>query len=54
MLLRMWDFTRDALRFGGNSALQIKHLGANFLWKQIQIVLTSERLGEVNASKAVK
>lgn len=37
MLLRMWKFTRAVLRLDGNSALQIKHLGAKFLWKQIQI-----------------
>lgn len=44
MLLGMWNFTRAALRWGGTSVLQIKHLGAKFLWKQIQIVFTSERL----------
>lgn len=54
MFLRLWHFTRAVLRLGDNSALQIKQLGTKFLWKQIQIVLTSERYGEVNASKAVK
>lgn len=54
MLLERWALAWTALRSGGESALQMKHLGAKLLWKQVQIVFTSKKLGEVNASKGAK
>lgn len=42
MLLEMRALAWSALRWSGESALQMKHLGAKLLWEQIQIVLTSK------------
>ena len=54
MLLETWALAWTALRSGRESALQMKHLGAKLPWKQIQLVFTSKKLGEVNASKGAK
>lgn len=53
-MLETWALAWTAFRLGGKSALQMKHLGTKRLWKHIQIVFTSKKLGEVNTSEGAK